>query len=342
MGNTNTTMNPIYNNMIMHNHPCINVVHIDPWNPNPTYVKDQYGFTHRVHQEHRYDGPTLFDAAEAVSKSWKEYNEKRERRVEKPLAYDPERFWSDLKPNKVQTLHIELTWASHPTVRCTVGTTDLVANCLERELGLKKLNGLKICFTNSQSKPKTQPAFDGKGTCSNGNMTVMLPHPENSVPAEFWGAPVTVLVDPGPCPSVASVDATPHQQVAVHDVLVPSMLEEESDKDKDGLVTDPFARATPLVGFNPFEMHRGETSIVDPFDAEKTTSQLTVQESDAFDDFFGKSVDPFVSLDSNFDHFDPFASPRDLHNLQPTSGQKGEVGGGCEPDLGGLEELLGL
>merc|ERR1712188_176545 len=122
-------------------------------------------------------------------------------------------------------------------------------------------------------------------------------------------------------------------------------------------MSDPFVPITPLVGFDPFAPS-SEVAAQSP-DGLSTVQQMSTTPSgqvcstllpeggasetahdqeatNAFEAFFGTG-DPFESLDSAIDEFDPFAAPQQMPGMHVQADV--DASGG---DSERLAELLGL
>merc|ERR1711907_817008 len=139
---------------------------------NPAYSNPMFGSPYGVpqwppgphqHTWHTYrdpNEPTLYDAVAGLckcgseaSKQYKERKDIQDRETNgTSLPYNPEKFWKDVpKAKATQLLHIQVIHHDG-VVPCSVQGTELVSDCLQRDLKLKNHRGLKIHFTNASGK----------------------------------------------------------------------------------------------------------------------------------------------------------------------------------------------
>merc|ERR1719502_2260115 len=157
-------MNPAYNNQMFGNpcgvhHPTHSArayIHHGSQPPNP-YALPQH---QHVWQYRDPNEPTLYDAVAGLykwgSEAWTQYQKRKDFQDRETngtsLPYNPETFWKNVpKAKATQLLHIEVVHHDR-VVPCSVSGTELVADCLQREVKLRNYRWLKIHFTNGSGK----------------------------------------------------------------------------------------------------------------------------------------------------------------------------------------------
>merc|ERR1711907_75155 len=296
MGNRAQLMNPAHSNPMFGN-PCgvhnpatstWTYVHygssgIHQWQPPNPHGMPQWAPGPHQHTWHTYrdpNEPTLFDAVAGLykcgSEAWKQYKQRKDFQDRETngtsLPYNPGEFWKNVPEAKAtQLLHIEVIHHDR-VVPCSVRGTELVADCLQRELKLKNHRGLKIHFTNASSKETSialQHAAEKSLTflalgVNDGSTITIRKQPICCVSIREATQPTakcntTAQRNEGSCPvqpkCPKSEQKCSKRSTKIRGSKPSTSTQATSHKDAACSITDmsdPFAPSAPPVGFDPF------------------------------------------------------------------------------------------